>query len=173
MSDNTMNNSGILNYDRQSALDYAQKWALKRNPQYYDFEPLGGDCTNFASQVIFAGSGIMNYTRVTGWFYQNQDNRSPSWTGVSYLYNFLTGNHNSGPFATLSTIYDVLAGDILQMAFDGGPFQHSCIIVNKKEQKLLPPQIFIAAHSYNTYNEPLSNYDYSNIRFLHIEGVKR
>lgn len=36
-------------YNRQDAVDYALKWALSRNPKYYDFKDLGGDCTNVGS----------------------------------------------------------------------------------------------------------------------------
>ena len=39
-------------YDRQKAVDYALTWALDRNPKFYDFSSLGGDCTNFISQCI-------------------------------------------------------------------------------------------------------------------------
>lgn len=34
-------------YDRISAVSYAKKWALSRNPKYYNFDTVGGDCTNF------------------------------------------------------------------------------------------------------------------------------
>ncbi|MGL5314596.1 MAG: amidase domain-containing protein, partial [Peptostreptococcaceae bacterium] len=40
----------LLVYDRDAAVAYAQKWALGRNPAYKDYEPWGGDCTNFISQ---------------------------------------------------------------------------------------------------------------------------
>ena len=43
-------------YRREAALQYAKQWALGRNPRYLDFEHMGGDCTNFASQCIYAGS---------------------------------------------------------------------------------------------------------------------
>lgn len=36
-------------YNREKAVEYAQKWALSRNPQFYDFDSLGGDCTNVGS----------------------------------------------------------------------------------------------------------------------------
>ena len=49
-------------YDRAAAVVYAHRWAFKRNPAYYDYEEIGGDCTNYASQCLYAGSGIMNYT---------------------------------------------------------------------------------------------------------------
>lgn len=48
----------ILEYDRQAAFEYAKKWAFRRNPRYYNFEKIGGDCTNFASQCIYAGAKI-------------------------------------------------------------------------------------------------------------------
>jgi len=38
-------------YDRKEALLYAEKWAMDRNPRYYNFDSVGGDCTSFVSQV--------------------------------------------------------------------------------------------------------------------------
>ena len=58
-----------MEYNRENAVAYAKKWAYGRNPKYYDFSDLGGDCTNFASQCIYAGSGVMNYTPTYGWYY--------------------------------------------------------------------------------------------------------
>ncbi|MDE5667595.1 MAG: amidase domain-containing protein, partial [Clostridia bacterium] len=79
----------ILDYDRQAAYEYAKKWAFSRNPAFYDFSKIGGDCTNFASQCIYAGAKIMNFTPTFGWFYRSANDRTPSWTGVQFLYNFL------------------------------------------------------------------------------------
>ena len=53
----------ILPYDRGAAVHYAHRWAYDRNPAYYDFSELGGDCTNFASQCLYAGSGVMDHQR--------------------------------------------------------------------------------------------------------------
>ena len=86
-------------YDRAAAVAYARRWALSRNPAFYDFEELGGDCTNFASQCVYAGSGVMNYTPVFGWYYIAPNDRTPSWSGVEYLYNFLVKNRPFSPFA--------------------------------------------------------------------------
>ena len=41
-------------YNRQSAVEYARRWALGRNPAYYDFEGIGGDCTSFVSQCLYS-----------------------------------------------------------------------------------------------------------------------
>ena len=80
----------ITTYDRNLAVSYATKWALNRNPKYYNFDKLGGDCTNFVSQCIFAGCNLMNYSKNNPWFYHSLNDRSPSWTGVEFLYKFLS-----------------------------------------------------------------------------------
>ena len=44
-------------YDREAAVAYAHRWAFGRNPAYSNFDGMGGDCTNFASQCLYAGTG--------------------------------------------------------------------------------------------------------------------
>ena len=75
-------------YDRRRAAAYAKRWAFARNHAYYDFSLLGGDCTNFVSQCVYAGCGVMNHTPVTGWFYRNANDRTASWTGVEFFIIF-------------------------------------------------------------------------------------
>lgn len=162
----------VIPYNRQKAVDYAHKWAHGRNPAYFDFENFGGDCTNFASQVIYAGSGIMNYTSTYGWYYINSYNRTPSWTGVNFLYNFIVNNKGPGPFAELVDVRDVKPGDIAQLSFQGGGFfNHSPVIV----QTGSPPaanNILVAAHTDNQDYYPLTGYSWSEIRFIHVLGVR-
>ena len=50
-------------YDRRAAVLYAHRWAYGRNPAFYDYEHLGGDCTNFASQCIYAAC-VENHARL-------------------------------------------------------------------------------------------------------------
>ncbi len=50
-------------YERQKAIEYAKQWAFLRNPKYYNFDSVGGDCTSFISQCIYAGSNTMNFTK--------------------------------------------------------------------------------------------------------------
>lgn len=155
-----------LPYQRDLALTYAKKWAFSRNPQYLDFEKLGGDCTNFASQCIYAGSGVMNYTPVMGWYYKTSYDRTPSWTGVQYLYNFLTGNKSVGPYAIPTDQSGVQPGDIVQLGNKRG-YYHSPVIVHIENGR-----IYVAAHSFDAYMRPLDTYLYEKARFLHIEGVR-
>ena len=41
----------FADYDRSAAVLYAHQWAYGRNPAFYDYENLGGDCTNFRLPV--------------------------------------------------------------------------------------------------------------------------
>ena len=155
-----------LPYDRAAATTYARKWALDRNPAYYNFDKIGGDCTNFTSQCLFAGARIMNYTSVTGWFYRSSYDRTPSWTGVEYLYNFLVNNKSVGPYAHMVTEDEVMPGDIVQLGTANGDFYHSPFIT------AVSPAILVAAHTFDALDRPLSTYTYDKARLLHIDGVR-
>ncbi len=157
-------------YDRAKAVSYAHTWAYRRNPRYYDFENLGGDCTNFTSQALYAGAGVMNPKPTIGWFYYSLNNRAPAWTGVEFLYRFLVNNHGVGPVAVEAEISQVEPGDIVQISFDGQAFQHSPMIVSVGEPPS-PSNIFVAAHTYDVDNRPLVTYQYMHLRFLHITNV--
>ena len=163
----------LQDYDRRAAVSYAHRWAYGRNPAYYDYEHLGGDCTNFASQCIFAGCGIMNFTPTFGWYYIDANQKSPSWTGVPYLYNFLTRRGVSvGPVGEPCEMEDLRPGDLIQLSFSGGVFQHSPMVVSVK-YPIVPENILVAAHSFDADNRPLSTYEYRDIRMLHITGTIR
>lgn len=111
-----------INYNRKLAIGYAQKWALSRNPIYYNFDAVGGDCTSFVSQCLFAGSKKMNYSRKNGWYYNSGYDKSPSWSGVEFLYNFLTTNTGVGPHAK-----EVLQNQIEPRRCDTTFFFRKCI----------------------------------------------
>lgn len=161
--------SNIVNYNRTNAVNYAGIWALKRNPRYLDFSNMGGDCTNFISQCLYVGSNIMNYTNIYGWYYNNANHRSASWTGVEYLYNFLISNKKAGVFATKTTIHNMMLGDIIQLG-NQSHFYHS-LIVTGIGSKPDYDNVLVSTHSDDFHLRPLYTYSYSAIRFLHIEGV--
>lgn len=156
----------IEKYNRQKVVKYASKWAYKRNPDYYNFDLIGGDCTNFVSQCIYAGSEVMNYNKTYGWYYNNANDKSPSWTGVEFLHNFLVNNQGVGPIGEISDKVEI--GDVVQLSFDGVTFTHSLIIVAIEEGK-----IFIASHTFDSYGREINSYLYKRIRFIHIKGVQK
>lgn len=155
-----------LPYNRNAAVTYAKKWALRRNPAYYNFENIGGDCTNFASQCIYAGAKVMNFTAVTGWYYRTSSDRAASWTGVEYLYKFLVNNKSVGPFGHIVSRNEVEPGDIVQLGEIGGNFYHSPVITATN------PTILVAAHTFDALDRPLDTYIFDTARFIHIDGVR-
>ncbi len=156
----------IKNYDRTSAVNYARKWAFGRNPAYYNFDALGGDCTNFVSQCVYAGAGIMNFTPVTGWYYISANSRTAAWTGVEYLYRFLTENKGAGPFGEEVTLPHLLVGDIVQFGNGNGDFYHSGIITAFYDNTPL-----ITTHTFDALDRSIYSYSFQQIRFIHVSGV--
>lgn len=154
-------------YNRAAAVAYARKWAYGRNPAYYNFDSLGGDCTNFISQCIYAGAGQMNYTPDVGWYYISVSNRAAAWTGVRFLYNFLISNDSLGPYAREVTGKEIQTGDVIQLGREDGSFYHSLMVTATS------PAILVAAHTNDTLDKPLHEYYFDRARFLHIEGIRK
>ena len=153
-------------YNRQKVYEYAKKWAYGRNPKYYNFDPVGGDCTNFASQCIFAGCNQMNYSKINGWYYINGNEKSPSWTGVQFLYDFLTTNKGLGPKGKETEIANLEIGDIIQLSFSKNLFSHSLIVIRKGTNIY---NTLIAAHTYDVFEKSVAEYGVDRYRCLHIE----
>ncbi len=157
----------VLPYDRQSAFEYAKLWAYKRNDAYYNFDLIGGDCTNFVSQCILAGAPVMNFKKTFGWYYNSINDRSPSWTGVEYLYNFLISNEGVGPFAQQVELKDLGVGDIVQLGRPTGEFYHTPIVTG-----FLNGQPLVSAHTYDTFNKPLFSFNFAQIRYVKLLGYR-
>lgn len=153
-------------YQRDKVLEYAYEWAYKRNPKYYNYDNLGGDCTNFVSQCIYAGSKVMNYTKTFGWYYINANNKSPSWTGVEYLYNYITRKNGIGPIGKLSSKENMQVGDFIQQSFLNNVFAHTLLVT-----KIIGDNIYVTTHTFDNLNIHLNSYQYQNIRYVHIDKV--
>lgn len=162
-----------IEYNREAAVAYARRWAFARNPKYYDFSSIGGDCTNFASQCLFAGCGVMNDTLDVGWFYRSANDRAAAWTGVEYFYRFLIANAQNGvgdgkgPFAEEVPLSRVEIGDFVQFGRGTGDFYHTPIVVGFSGDMPL-----VAAHTNDAFARPLRSYRYEKIRCLHILGAR-
>ena len=154
-------------YRRADAAAYAERWALGRNPAYYDFEALGGDCTNFVSQCLFAGCGVMNWEPETGWYYASLRYRAPAWTGADPLGRFLTGNRGAGPYAEEVPCAHLQPGDVVQLGRGDGGYYHSLFVLGRSGGRL-----YVAAHSYDALWRALDSYRFQTLRCLHIAGAR-
>ncbi len=160
-----------MNYNPDNAVAYAHKWAFSRNPRYYDFQNIGGDCTNFISQCIYAGCHVMNDTPDLGWFYYSPKSRSAAWSGVAYLYRFLVANKGRGPYGHLAPLTEAGPGDVIQLSFDGENYTHSLFVV-KAGKNPEPQNILIATHTYDADNRALNTYTYRSHRLIRIDGAR-
>ena len=109
----------------------------------------------------------MNYTPTFGWYYISLDQRSPSWTGVEFFYNFITGNADVGPFGRAATADEAEIGDVIQLARNEDGYYHTLIIVGFDGEDPL-----VAAQTDNAYARPLSTYDYDYSRYIKILGIR-
>ena len=153
-------------YNRIKAVDYAKRWALSKNPQYLDFHEIGGDCTNFASQCIYAGAGVMNYTRDYGWYYISPDDRSSAWSGVQYLYRFLTKNTSVGPVGINVSLNEIKLGDVIFLS-NGQRLYHTLVVTGFDSAG----EILICAHTVDSYMRRLDSYMFYKTYPVHIEKV--
>lgn len=157
-------------YSRNRAVEYAKKWWNSRNPQFYDFDKLGGDCTNFVSQCLYFGGIEMLYSPL-GWYYNSLNSRSPSWAGVDEFFSFSTNNQNilgvkAKQVLSQNTtgVYGIDVGDVVQLRFfDEDRFHHTALIT-----KMTNDGIFITCHTNDALDKPLSYYPIKEIRFLKI-----
>ena len=154
-------------YLRERAVIYAKKYAFGQNPIFGNFRGIGGNCTNFVSQCIYAGSCVMNYTPTFGWYYVSLDDRSPSWTGVQFFYNFMVGNTDVGPFGTEVTSDEIEIGDVIQLGNNQDGFYHTLLAVGFEGEDIL-----VAAQTDDAFGRPLSTYSYDFSRFIKIDGVR-
>lgn len=155
-------------YDRDRAVAYAREWAMARNPLFIDYTGFGGDCTNFVSQCLFAGSCRMNFTPVFGWYYLDADSRTASWTGVQYFCDFLTSNRGEGPYGAETDETNLRVGDVVQLQNADGTYYHTLLVSGFDAAG----GILVAAHSNDAYDRPLSTYTYAAARFLQVSGVR-
>mgnify|MGYP002625388659 CR=1 FL=1 len=143
-------------YNRAAAVNYAEKYSLEYNTDYKNFNNNGGDCTNFISQCLHAGSiPLSNLWRPYTF----------PWIRVNELYYFLIRNKYAVEVPNLSSLN---IGDIIQFFSNSKSFfAHSGIITNILDNG----EILYSCHSYDKLNYPLSEIYpilYSRLRLIKI-----
>lgn len=86
-------NFSNLNKRRRDAVEYAyryggaaadEKYGFSYNKKYRDYNPLGGDCANFASQILFEGG---KFKQTGEWRYDRDG--SKAWVNAHAFNNFM------------------------------------------------------------------------------------
>lgn len=180
--------------DTNAMSSYAYDNASKVSPSsgdgitpYYDFSLITGnhDCTNFISHCLLAGGASKNVS-ANGWYYNTLSDRTPSWSNVNYLHNFLVRNSSTrGPKGvsseypagnSLTSLYSSCRiGDLIQIKYKGASnYGHSTIVTGKN---LSQTTILITSRtSQNSYNksavltEVYSSNAVKSYRLVDLEG---
>jgi len=154
-------------YSRERAVLYARNYWNKRNPKFYNFDKIGGDCTNFVSQCLFYGGFDMKFT-TNGWFYSSINLRSPAWSGVNEFCDFLITNiSEDSPKGRIVSLSDIEVGDVIQLDLGRGFFHHNTIVTNINGEKNFN-NILIACHTADAFDKPLSDYNIKKTRCIKI-----
>lgn len=153
-------------YNRAKAVEYAKKWAFSFNEEYYNFTHLGGDCTNFVSQCLFAG-GLKMDVRSDGWYYMSLSDRAPAWTGVEEFWNYgVKNNKTSGFILAECDKSEAEIGDVVQL-FNGERYYHT-VIITRVERSDGENRLFVAAHDNAAFDKPLYTYGAYSYRYAKL-----
>lgn len=165
---NSLAKAGPANPLNGSAIQaYAQKWAESFNSAYVTQSP---DCTNFASQCLYAGGLGMEYNTAdktangyvdttSRWFYFSNEtsseySASTSWVRVVDLYTYLSPDYavfETSDGATMSKYLN--KGFLLQGKHTIGAYGHSVIVTKNSSGDLL-----YCGHSNSRLDEPISTF---------------
>ncbi len=167
----------LKQYDRNSAVNYARTWALKRNRRYKDYEKYGGDCTNFISQCLVAGGIVFDHEGkdlASQWYWYSDGYRTPSFTSASSLKRYFQLNNQGqtktvGIYAQLTNYDSLELGDIVFKSVNGR-LTHSMIvtgIVKNKNNQVL--DYLICQHSEDLLDFPLSAKE-GQMSYMKIRG---
>ncbi|MCR5678336.1 MAG: amidase domain-containing protein [Agathobacter sp.] len=152
-----------------AAARYGIKYAEEPNPMYDLF---GSDCTNFASQCLYAGNKTMdsngkNEPKKNGniiqtsstWYYFGDAKKyvcTTSWLRCSGKNNFSNywDAYRVGTFSTLANVRkNSRLGDVIQVVDKKGTSVHSLVVT-----KVSKDEIYLSAHTSNRCNISLSRF---------------
>lgn len=167
---NSLTKGGPANPMNGSSIQaYAQKWANSFNTNAYVTQE--SDCTNFASQCLYAGGLAMEHNNASDktangyvdttarWFYFNNSSTkkysaSTSWVRVVDLYTYLSPDYavfETSDGATMSKYLN--KGFLLQGKPVIGKYRHSVIVTKNSDGELC-----YCGHSDPRLDEPISTF---------------
>jgi hypothetical protein len=166
-----------VSYNRQLAVAYADTYWDRSNPKFLTFEV---DCTNYASQCLFAGGAPMHYTgkRASGWWYRGrvggQEQWSYSWSVANSLQLMLTASHSGLQADEVQSPEQLLPGDVIAYDWDGaGRFEHTTVVtrIDPAGMPLVNAHTVSSRHRYWAYHDSPAWTEKTRYRFLHIADV--
>ncbi|MDO4198836.1 MAG: amidase domain-containing protein [Erysipelotrichaceae bacterium] len=171
-------------YNRDAAVAYADQYFNTRNPDWYNFDEIGGNCQNYASQAILAGGIPMDYTGAGQWKCygasstvmpeidnsENASGRTASWVNVNYFYEYAINNTGYGMAAeNVLNIFFAEPGDIIQVSYnDANNMAHTTIV-----SKVVDGHALVDSNSIDMKDYPIEAYVYPYRRLIKILGYNQ
>lgn len=140
-------------YNYSAMVNYANVYWDNYNPNYKTFNEVGGDCTNFVSQIMKAGGWADEYGFYrddNNWWY-NSMNQTWTWINVTYWNAF--ASIRSHRTRILSGPTSMLPADVLQADFSNNGSKDHTMFVSYHSGT----QPYLTYHSSDTYRRSLSS----------------
>jgi Putative amidase domain len=173
-------------YNSSAAVSYAEQWGYKRNTAYNNHKY---DCTNFASQAVYAGGKVerrpsstpsVGITKTTSYWYSDIEWRTnyavwreaSSWVNVDdfFWYWVSTKGLSYNKYTTQSGVYNYASpGDIVQLQDQSsGDYYHTVVVTGKSNGV-----IYYSAHTGDRVDYSLNNVSasYNDFRVIKFVGT--
>ncbi|MFI8227861.1 amidase domain-containing protein [Streptomyces sp. NPDC085900] len=143
--------SAPYNYPAMAA--YAEKYWKNYNTAYRRYNGMGGDCTNFLSQSLYAGGWkqVTASTEDYDTWYSGSSSDSDTWIGVNEWSWFTQTAKRTTP---LANAYQMDVGDVLQMDFDKDGSKDHSMMTTYRSGSGVP---YVTYHDADTYRRSLSS----------------
>ncbi|MGW1559220.1 amidase domain-containing protein [Streptomyces sp. NPDC002144] len=140
-------------YDYSAMVTYAEKYWKNYNTAYRKYNGMGGDCTNFISQALFAGGWkkVTGSTEDYGTWNSGTSSDTDTWIGVNEWSWF---TQTAKRTTALANAYQMDLGDVLQMDFDKDGSKDHTMMTTYRSSSGVP---YLTYHDTDTYRRSLSS----------------
>jgi len=155
---------------------------------YTNEDANGGDCTNFASEAVFEGTGYTSgdpsyfnpSPNDSNWYYKFalSPKGSTTWINVGWFHDYLVNTSTSkrGPYGvdvgSSSLCTSINPGDPIFMK-QGSSWAHTVIVYSKSSPCTSPSYIRVNSHNSYRRNEPLTTWSGFSWFGVYIQGYRK
>lgn len=152
-------------YDRQAARAYMLRWVGQRNSQWGDYSDSGGNCMNFASQVLTAGGIPME----PGWYWEDGDYTMP-WVNVGSFTDWVEGGPETLVCSGDEPYYSGQVGDLLLVGAENARDHATEISGLVQDEQGRTVDYLVCCNTADLKNFPAGAYYYTQQRLFRIYG---
>lgn len=157
-------------YDRDAAIAYMMTYCAYRNTAWHAYDDVGGNCMNFASQVLLAGGIPMDYRGDAKWYWESINKTDLPFINVGNFLTYAQTNEGFGLVADAdANYYTGEAGDLLIFGVDSPRHMTEiCGLVQDSEGNTI--DYLLCSNTTNYRNFPAGAYYYTGQRLIKIYG---